>query len=110
MPWKKTNSGMNWKKTFFQSRYSRWLSSERTMPTVICSTPTTIEIFILYELKKVILLAVRCQIGSMPTGYISAWKHPPSSYHSALQNSAGALRAIQRVPPKKFIGKAKASL
>ena len=58
MDWKKIHSGTNWKKTFFQSLYSMWLSSERKMPTDICSTPTTIETFILYELKKVILLAV----------------------------------------------------
>ena len=49
---------MNRKKTHFQSRYSKWLVSERRMPTDICVTPTTIEIFILSELKKEILLSV----------------------------------------------------
>tara|TARA_B110001452_G_scaffold79154_1_gene64616 strand:+ start:411 stop:521 length:111 start_codon:yes stop_codon:yes gene_type:complete len=33
-----------------------------------CSTPMTIEAFILNELKKVILLAARCHIGSIPNG------------------------------------------
>jgi len=46
--------------------YSRWLTSERKMPNVICSTPTMIEIFILYELKKEMLLVAWCHAGSMP--------------------------------------------
>ena len=35
---------------------------------VTCRTPITMEAFILNELKKVILLAARCHIGSIPKG------------------------------------------
>ena len=38
------------------------------MPTLIWITPTTMLIFILYELKNVILFCVLCHSGSIPIG------------------------------------------
>ena len=65
---KKTSSGTNWNQTERRSRNSRWLRSEREMPSVICATPKMMETFILYELKNDILFDARCHAGSTPNG------------------------------------------
>ena len=96
------------------------------MPTLIWMTPTTIEIFILYELKKVILFCVLCHSGSIPIGYGLVGYPPAGSvspskaaiWHDAWSERQKLGDAVpnwssywyQREPPNQFIGKANASL
>ena len=65
---KKTISGTNPNQIDLQFLVSRWLRRERQMPRAICATPKTIDTFILYELKKDILLDAKCHAGSTPNG------------------------------------------
>mmetsp|Transcript_13462 Transcript_13462/g.22965 ORF Transcript_13462/g.22965 Transcript_13462/m.22965 type:complete len:412 (+) Transcript_13462:1043-2278(+) len=61
--------GTNSKKKLTGLRKKRAFSADMSRPKVICETPSTIESFILYELKNSRPVCEGFQIGSKPNGY-----------------------------------------
>lgn len=60
-------------------------------------TPTTMDSFILYELKKVILFAEWCHMGSIPHGY-GPFSSLPSSARLPNMSMGTAKHSLYKVP------------
>lgn len=113
------------------SRSLRWLSKLIAMPAFICTTPSTMLIFILTELRNWSSVRAPCQAGSTPAPYVrgrsEGLPEPPfvtrarpcekAAGQSARSNrmreglvSVGSVGQAHLPAPKRLIGIEKNSL